>query len=719
MRHLFVFIFLAVISACGKLGRPDQSEQPPMPVPSGSPSPVDESLYTSVRLGLLNRSINEEVKCSGVRPGIKLVDQTANNGEMAWKDSMLVINRATSNSQHLLRQLWLAFDETSGFYGKVNLSDAEVAAGNHSIRINFGIVTIDEGEEASAVYKRSLLIKGNQIHWLDQNEKEHLIQNASLRVVDNSVLFSVPSEIIEGVVFYPFWYVEASLISNSNLIERTGVRFVESPRTLSNHIKVSECHPVDVEADEPVIQLLSPEKFPDTEVRRQLGVARRAWAQISSEIGQNASPVASVAMMIGRSESGDGLLNLLHNWLNNRDFIIKLHEFDVPNLTTTPQWHRQQEYAFISQVFANIHLLDPSKVNAKNISSWLTLANSVASQDIQRSIGVDAQYRFAWSSLKTFADNSDIEGEKLSLNHLSPELLSSFPKNFSKILGLSEMLATLLSPFDLIGVMNRFGDLLPDEQTLNEAAEIVFQTARKSNPAFPADGFSGWVTPENYNPSWSPQNLVDIDSDGLNGFVETLSNTSPLKGDTDSDGWGDSSEYIQGTGAADSTDHPDMIFADGEFGDWRFLLPNRVSMDPDPSSSSCMGEANITHFSGVHDASRLVVMANQDRETNIDFRWHVFFEFIVDGATLALDAALLPGEVLWRWSKVGDNQPNPIFLNMTPISKKTLELELRLRDILTEQEIEKLQQVRYRVKTSSNGESCDDTQWIKLLKYQQ
>jgi hypothetical protein len=718
MRHLCIALAFTVTTACGKSGRPDYVEDPQIPIPSPTPSQADESLYTSVRLGLLNRPIDEDVKCSGVRSGIKLADVSAVNGQISWDDSMLVIDRAESDSQHNLRQLSLAFDEASGFYGKLVLRQAGQLSDEKMIRINFGVVTGEEGADPTAVYKRSLLIKNNQIVWLDHHEKEQAIANAAIAIQDDTVFFAVPSEIMEGIVFYPFWYVEASHIANGRMVERTGVRFVESPRSHSNYIKVSECHPINAEADEPVIQLLSRTTLQDVEVRRRLGIARRSWVQISSEIGQKQSPVASVAMMIAEGGREEKLIKTLHNWTMNKEFIIKLQSFDTPASTTSPIWNRHSEYAQIAQIFANINLLDPAKINDRNLSTLLVLANSIAVQDIQRSIGTDAQFRFAWSDLRLFAEDSDLNGEKLSISEFPPESLLAEQKRFSKLLGLSEMLATILSPFDLIGVKDRFADLPEEAQTLQEAAEILGQAIRKSKPSFPNDGLSGWISADSYHTTWTPENLVDIDSDGLNGFVEYSNNSSPLLGDSDSDGWSDSSEYIQGASASDSTNHPDMIFADGEFGDWRFLLPNKVALDPDHSSSACLGEANIVHYSGIHDSSRVIVMANQERQSQIDFTWQAFFEFIVDGETLALDATLKPGEVTWRWNKVGGNQPNPVFMSVTPFSKKTLELELRLRDILSEQEVEKLQQIRFRVKTAFKNEACDDSQWVKLLKYQ-
>jgi hypothetical protein len=151
----------------------------------------------------------------------------------------------------------------------------------------------------------------------------------------------------------------------------------------------------------------------------------------------------------------------------------------------------------------------------------------------------------------------------------------------------------------------------------------------------------------------------DDDEDGLPNGEEWLKGTSPIRVDTDGDGWSDLAETLERTDPLLAFSNPQMISIDGEMSDWIHLMPQRIRLDKEPPTAGCPAASDITFFTGLSDGRRLafagISRTSTERADTDAVTWEVWIDDVASDRQFRVTA---DGQHHGIWLfEVGSNVP--------------------------------------------------------------
>jgi hypothetical protein len=223
----------------------------------------------------------------------------------------------------------------------------------------------------------------------------------------------------------------------------------------------------------------------------------------------------------------------------------------------------------------------------------------------------------------------------------------------------------------------------------------------------------GWLSTEAFDENSHPRKLSDQDGDGLPQALEANLGTLDTVVDSDGDGWSDAAEFFLKADPLVKATRPEVIVADGSFGDWAELHPSEIlRLTEHNQSSSCRGSSDIIAYAGQKQDERMVISfltreaveAGSVWELEVrSANWHVLIERTAGGYESLIH---IPGQ---------DAPVGKIF-QMERVQDRSIEFTVDWAALGLNPEVFRTSTVEIKLSSykESKSETCDTTPWLGL-----
>ncbi len=728
--------WIVLIIACSKEGNTGDHGPLPLPEPTPAPSAEPPTSDTGVGLALTVAPSPKQTRCAAnleiLDPWRRVPSFRLDGSSEEWMGAGPVAQDPDGDSRVgdiiAIRTGTTLSHRAEQFAGLISFRQDFVGS---LVFWEFG-VTSTIGTNVSTQTTRRFKSDGRNL-WVYDFETEQYLDPHPLRgsVASSAehIEFAIPMLQLEGVFLHQSWFMRAwtELAENGDALDEMGAAFFTGKAPTVALPSHKQCLASRIGGSQLVFSELV---FPgvDQELAdRILGLGRTAFEAVFSAFDRQKLSVSQLGVVV----SPDDRFDQSSPVFRPRDRSRLYRELRLPaNLYADSSILYERDKVILAKSIMHFaHLfLDSIYPQAPTHLRGLLVAMIV--DEILRVRLGDAFFLVSsMDDSHEFRLSDDAAAPKSLLEWMDafvetePVAPRQWSKYAAKVQGLAHILASRIRSDQVVRVVSQ---LASDGPYISEHTENLFiELIGKELGTEPGEGpfaacWSGWLLPGSYHANCAPNQLADPDSDGIPSYLEAVIGSDPHKLDTDGDGWTDYAEFLMRKDPRSKASTPDLIVADGHFGDWQALLPNKVSVDVGIMSSECPAAADITHFAGLLSGTRLVIaaIARDLWETEPRVRWESLVEAQTRQGLRRFTFRTISGSTDFEVRDTNTGELLKVVRNTIPMGMQSVEWVidfgvegLALDDISAKN-------VRFRVQTvyeRTDRLICDDTAWTTPL----